>query len=98
MPNLNITYGDMNQVASKIRNNKTTIDTTLTETRTMISDLVASGFVTEKAGPRFDEKAGEFDSSAKTTMETLAQLSQWLDSAVTALQDADTQIASALEG
>ncbi len=98
MPNLNVTYGDMNQVASKMRNNKTTIDATLNETRTMVSELVASGFVTDKAAPKFDETATTFNTSALTTMETLAQLSQWLDSAVVALEDADTQIAGALDG
>lgn len=96
MPNLNITYAEMSESASKMRNNKNDIDTKLTECRRIVDGLVTSGFVTDQASGRFDEVHGEFVTSATQVMETLEQLSTWLDKAVEALRDMDTQLASSL--
>jgi WXG100 family type VII secretion target len=96
MANLNITYAEMSDSASRMRNNKNDIDARLTECKNIVNSLTGSGFVTDQASGRFDEVHTEFVTSANQVMETLAQLSQWLDKAVEALRDMDTQLAGSL--
>ncbi|MBD7920242.1 MULTISPECIES: WXG100 family type VII secretion target [Cellulomonas] len=96
MPNLNITYADMSDSASRLRSNKAEVDARLSDTKSLVNSLVASGFVTDQASVRFDEVNTEFVTAANELMTTLESLSSWLDQAVTALQDVDTQMASSL--
>ena len=96
MANLNITYAEMSDSASKMRNNKNDIDAKLTECKNIVDSLTGSGFVTDQASGTFDEVHTQFFSSANQVMETLDQLSQWLDKAVEALRDMDSQLASSL--
>jgi WXG100 family type VII secretion target len=96
MANLNVTYAEMSDSATRMRNNKNDIDSRLTECKSIVDQLTASGFVTDQASGKFDEVHTEFVTSANTLMETLEQLSTWLDKAVDALQDMDTQLAGSL--
>jgi WXG100 family type VII secretion target len=96
MANLNVTYAEMSDSATRMRNNKNDIDSRLTECKSIVDQLTASGFVTDQASGKFDEVHTEFVNSANTVMETLEQLSTWLDKAVDALQDMDTQLAGSL--
>jgi uncharacterized protein YukE len=96
MANINATYHEMSDTATRMRNNKTDIDEKLRECMTIVDQLTTSGFVTEQASGRFDEVHTEFNHSATTAMETLDQLSVWLDKTVDALRDMDTQLAGSL--
>lgn len=97
MPNLNITYAEMSDSASRLRSNKAEIDSRLSDSRALVNSLVASGFVTDRASGRFDEVNTQFVTAANELMTTLESLSTWLDNAVTALQDVDSQMASSLK-
>jgi WXG100 family type VII secretion target len=96
MANLNVTYAEMSDSASKMRNDKNDIDAKLTECKSIVDNLTNSGFVTDQASGKFDEIHTEFVNSATKVMETLEQLSQWLDKAVDGMRDMDTQMASSL--
>jgi WXG100 family type VII secretion target len=96
MPNMNVTYGEMSDSATRMRNDKSDIDAKLSECKNIVQELTNSGFVTDQASGKFDEVHDEFLHSASTVMETLDQLSQWLDKAVEALRDVDTQMAGSL--
>jgi WXG100 family type VII secretion target len=96
MANLNVTYHEMSDTATRMRNNKTDIDEKLRECMNIVDQLTASGFVTEQASGRFEEVHHEFNTSATTAMETLDQLSIWLDKAVEALREMDTNLAGSL--
>jgi WXG100 family type VII secretion target len=96
MANLNATYPEMLDAATRMRNDKEEIVAKLNECKQIVDDLTASGFVTEKASGRFEEFHTDFVSSANTVMETLTELSQWLDKAVDAMRDMDTQMAGSL--
>ncbi|MCB5907529.1 WXG100 family type VII secretion target [Streptomyces sp. NPDC050161] len=96
MANMNVTYGEMQDSATRMRNNKADIDSKLSECKSIVDDLTASGFVTDQASGKFDEVHTEFVTSANQAMETLDQLSQWLDKAVSAMQDMDTQLSGSL--
>jgi WXG100 family type VII secretion target len=96
MPNLNVTYAEMLDSATRMRNNKDDIDARLTECKSIVDQLTASGFRTDQASGKFDEVHTDFNNSASTVMETLTQLSIWLDKTVEAMQDMDTQLAASL--
>ncbi len=96
MANVNVTYEEMSDSANRMRNNKTDIDQKLTECKNIVDSLTSSGFVTDQASGKFDEVHTEFVTSANQAMETLDQLSQWLDKAVDAMRDMDTQLAGSL--
>ncbi|MFD9811995.1 WXG100 family type VII secretion target [Streptomyces sp. NPDC059080] len=96
MANMNVTYGEMQDSATRMRNNKSDIDAKLSECKSIVDNLTASGFVTDQASGKFEEVHTEFVTSANTAMETLDQLSQWLDKAVSAMQDMDTQLSGSL--
>lgn len=96
MANLNVTYEEMSDSATRMRNNKSDIDSKLSECKTIVDNLTHSGFVTEQASGKFDDVHSQFISSANQAMETLDQLSQWLDKAVDAMRDMDTQLSTSL--
>ncbi|GGK95888.1 WXG100 family type VII secretion target [Mangrovihabitans endophyticus] len=96
MANLNITYAEMSDSATRMRNNKDEIDSRLTECKSIVDSLTGSGFVTDQASGKFDEVHTEFVNSANEVMESLDLLSQWLDKAVDALRDMDSQLANSL--
>jgi len=96
MANMNVTYQEMSDSAKRMRDNKNDIDTKLSECKSIVADLTATGFVTDQASGKFDETHTEFVTSANTVMETLEQLSLWLDKAVEAMRDMDTQLAGSL--
>jgi WXG100 family type VII secretion target len=96
MANLNITYAEMSDSATRMRNDKNDIDAKLTECTSIVDNLTGSGFVTDQASGKFDEVHTEFVNTANQLMENLELLSQWLDKAVEALRDMDTQLAGSL--
>ena len=96
MANINMTYQDMSDAAAKMRADKADIDDKLNECKSIVDSLTNNGFVTEQASGKFDEVHTEFVTSANQAMDTLDQLSQWLDKAVDAMRDFDTQMAGSL--
>ncbi|MEY9874620.1 WXG100 family type VII secretion target [Streptacidiphilus sp. MAP12-33] len=96
MANMNVTYQEMSDTAARMRNNKTDIDDKLTDCKNIVDSLTGNGFVTDQASGRFDEVHTEFVNSANQAMETLDQLSTWLDKAVDAMREMDTQLTSSL--
>jgi WXG100 family type VII secretion target len=96
MANLNITYAEMSDSANRMRNNKTDIDDKLNECKTIVDNLTSDGFVTEQASGKFDEVHTEFVTSANQAMDTLDTLSQWLDKAVDAMREMDSQLSGSL--
>lgn len=96
MPNLNVTYAEMSDAATKMRREKDEVDAKLNECKNVVDQLTNTGFVTDQASGRFEDIHTEFVQSANTVMNTLEQLSQWLDKAVDAMRDMDSQMAGSL--
>lgn len=96
MANLNVTYEEMSDSASRMRNDKSDIDSKIADCKSIVDTLTASGFVTDQASGKFDEVHTQFVNSANQLMDSLEQLSQWLDKAVQSMQDMDTQLAQSL--
>ena len=63
----------------------------LARLKSMIDNLVASGYVTDASSRQFDASYAEFNSGATKMMEGLAGMGQYLDAA-RAFQETDTQV------
>ena len=91
-----VTYQEMLDTATKLRNNKNEVVARLTDCKRIVEGLVANGFVTQQASGKFDEVSTKFVTSSKEAMETLETLSGWLDKAVDALRQMDQDMANSL--
>jgi WXG100 family type VII secretion target len=96
MANINVTYDEMSDSAKRMRDNKYEIDSRLNECKSIVEMLTTTGFVTEQASGKFEETHTEFNTAATQVMENLELLSMWLDKAVEALRQMDTELAGSL--
>lgn len=98
MANVNVTYQEMQDQASKLQNARQEIDSYLTQLKGQVDGLVSSGFVTDSASGAFQTSYDEFTNGAKKTIEGLEGMAQYLQQAADAFRDVDTQLGSALKG
>ena len=97
MPNLNVTYQDMHDAANKLTSGKHDIETKLRELKSLVDSLVNGGYVTDKSSKAFDSSYTEFNDGVTKTIEGLDGMSDYLNKAADALEDADTQLANAIK-
>ncbi|MGH3279831.1 MAG: WXG100 family type VII secretion target [Trebonia sp.] len=97
MPNLNVTYADMQSAASQLRSGETQIEADLVRLKRLIDNLVASGYVTDTSSKRFEVSYTEFNSGATKMIQGLNGMGQYLDAAAKAFAETDTQLATALK-
>jgi uncharacterized protein YukE len=96
MADVRVTYQEMLDTASRLRNNKNEVVARLTDCKKIVEGLVSNGFVTQQASGKFDEVSTKFVTSSKEAMETLETLSGWLDKAVESLRRMDQEMANSL--
>lgn len=98
MANLNVSYQEMRDAATRLTTGQDEITTKLNELRSFIESLISSGFVTDQASVAFGESYRQFTQGATQTVGALTNLGEYLRAAATTLEDADTQLASGLRG
>ena len=54
MPNLNVTYADMQSAAGQLRSGEQQVEADLARLKRLIDNLVASGYVTDSSSKRFE--------------------------------------------
>lgn len=96
MANLNVTYQDMEDAATRLSNGQHDIETKLGELKQLVDGLVNGGYVTDKSSKAFDSSYAEFNDGATKTIAGLEGMSGFLKSAAQALGDTDQQLASTL--
>ena len=96
MANVNVTYQQMRDAASKLDNGRVEIDTMLGQLKSLVDSLVAEGYVTDSSSKSFQGSYEEFTTGAKTTIGGLEGMSQYLNKAAQTFEDADSSLASAL--
>jgi WXG100 family type VII secretion target len=97
MPNLNVTYADMQSAANQLRAGEQQVEADLARLKRLIDNLVASGYVTDTSSKRFDASYTEFNSGATKMIQGLNGMGQYLDAAAKAFAETDTQLAAALK-
>jgi len=98
MPNVNVTYQEMQAQATKLSNAKTDITNQLNALKAQVAQLVSGGFVTDAASGSFNTSYEEFTKGAQNCIEGLEGMSQYLNKAASTFQDVDQQLANALKG
>jgi len=97
MPNLNVTYGDMRDAATRLNNGEQDIESKMRELKTLVDSLISGGYVTDQSSVAFGSSYQEFNDGATKTIQGLEGMSQYLNSAAEALEQTDSELAKALK-
>jgi len=95
--NVNVTYADMQSAASQLRGGEQQIQADLAKLKKLIDNLVASGYVTDTSSKQFEASYTQFNTGATKMIDGLNGMGQYLDAAVKAFHETDTQLANALK-
>jgi WXG100 family type VII secretion target len=87
----------MQSAAQQLQTGEQGIQADLARLKSLIDNLVASGYVTESSSKQFEASYTEFNQGATQTIDGLTGMGQYLTSAAQAFQETDTGLASALK-
>jgi WXG100 family type VII secretion target len=96
MANLNVTYQDMRDAANRLVSGQEEINARLRQLKGLVDSLVSGGYVTDQSSVAFGTSYQEFNDGATKTISGLQGMSQYLSKAAEALQQTDSDLASAL--
>jgi WXG100 family type VII secretion target len=96
MPNVNVTYAEMQAAARQPQAGEQTIEGDLTRLKHLVDNLVAGGYVTDTSSKRFEESYTQFHTGATKMLQGLTGMGQYLDAAAKAFGDTDAQLAASL--
>lgn len=94
--NVNVTYQEMEQMASRLKAAETQMNADLSNLQKLVNQLVSSGFVTDAASPAFQGAYTQFTSGAKNMLQGLGTMGSFLSTAQQGLQQTDQQLARAI--
>ena len=94
MPNTNITYEEIDRVATALTTGQGQLNDILTGLKGQVDGLISDGFTTDTASGQFDGAYQEFTTGVTHVLEGLSEMSQFLHSVSSAYQDMDQSIAS----
>lgn len=96
MPNLNVTYQDMEEAANRLENGQTEIESKLDELQKQVKALVDGGYVTDTSSKQFETSYMEFNDGARKVISGLEGMGKFLKKAASTFKDADEQLAKGL--
>ena len=96
MPNMNVTYADMDTASNQLKNGQSDIEAKLAQLQALVKNLVQGGYVTDSSSKAFDQSYDEFNQGIKQVVEGLTGMSTYLTSASTALRNTDEELAKGL--
>jgi WXG100 family type VII secretion target len=96
MPNMNVTYADMEAAAGQLRNGQADIESRLQSLKSLVDSLVSSGYVTDRSSKAFEASYAEFNEGIKRTLEGLTGMSSYLTKASQAISQTDSELAQSL--
>ena len=97
VPNVNVTYAEMQSAATRLNAGENQINGDLTNLQNMINQLVQGGYVTDTSSKQFEQSYTEFTQGARKMMDGLNGMASYLNAAAKAFQETDTQLAAALK-
>jgi WXG100 family type VII secretion target len=97
MPNLNVTYADMQSAANQLKAGQQQIEGDLARLKQLVDNLVASGYVTDSSSKQFEASYTEFNTGATKVIQGLMGMGQYMDTAARAFQETDTQLAASIK-
>jgi WXG100 family type VII secretion target len=94
--NVNVTYQDMRDAASKLRAGQHDIQQKLGDLQKYVNQLVNGGYVTDRSSKQFEQSYTEFNHGATQTINGLDGMAKFLEQAAQTFQQADEQLAKGL--
>ena len=97
VPNVNVTYADMQSAANQLKAGEQQIEGDLARLKQLVDNLVASGYVTDSSSRQFEASYAEFSAGATKMIQGLMGMGQYLDAAARAFQETDAQLAASIK-
>jgi WXG100 family type VII secretion target len=94
MPNMNVTYQDMHDAASRLSQG---IKSQLSQLKSLVDSLVSGGYVTDRSSVAFNNSYQEFNNGATQTISGLSGMATYLNKAADALAQTDSDLANAIK-
>ena len=98
MANVHVDYAQLESSATQLTNGKNEIETQLGKLKTMIDNLVTSGFRTDLASGKFQQSYEQWNSGAKNVMQGLEGMTGFLKNAISQHQQLDSQLSQSTGG
>lgn len=98
MSNVNVTFEEMRNAASQLRQGQEQLNTTLTDLSNIINNLVETGFVTDLASVTYQDQFVQFTDGTRTAVDALESLAAYLEQAADVLASTDGDLSSAIRG
>lgn len=96
MPNVNVSYQEMQAQASRLQSGRQDIESRLAALQNEVRTLIQSGFSTDSASGQFNASYEEFSRGARTVIEGLDGMANYLTKAAAAFQTVDAELARAI--
>jgi WXG100 family type VII secretion target len=97
MPNMNVTYQDMHDAASRLTQGEDEIKSKLAQLKSLVDSLVSGGYVTDRSSVAFSNSYQEFNDGTTKTISGLSGMATYLNKAADALAQTDSDLANALK-
>lgn len=98
MANINVTYDELQRVATQIDAGRDTLNQQLQDLNRVVDELVASGFQTDAASGAYNEQFDQYSTNTTKAIEALTGFAEFLRQAANALQETDTQLSNSIRG
>jgi WXG100 family type VII secretion target len=96
MANVLVSYDQLQTSASALNSGQQEVEAQLARLKTIVDNLVASGFVTDLASPKFRQSYEQWNSGARNVIAGLEGMSSFLRTAMAQHQQLDQQLSSAV--
>jgi WXG100 family type VII secretion target len=96
MANVNVTYSEMRDAASRLEMGKGNLDEILADLMRQVTTLVSSGFVTDQASTQFMASYDQFNLGAKNAVEGLVEMHTFLARAADSMEELDARLGSSI--
>lgn len=98
MANLNVTYDDLRDTASRLVTGQQDLQNKLVELSNLVQNLTSNGFQAEQSSAAYRDSFEQFTTGTRQAVDGLEGLAKFLTSAADALQQTDEGLASSLKG
>jgi WXG100 family type VII secretion target len=90
--NVHVDYQELQRSASQLKSGQQDVEGQLSRLKSMIDNLVASGFVTDQASGKFQQSYEQWNSGARNVIAGLEGMSGFLQKAIAQHQQLDSEL------
>ena len=98
MASISVTYEEVKSAAGRMKTAQQSMTDQVAQLKSMIENLVQSGFQTQLASGKFRDSYAQWDTGARNVIEGLGGMSTFLDQVVAKHQELDSTLGSQVGG